>query len=165
MWQTEIPIILRYMINDLSDTPTYTDNRLSTLFLVSAQMTQSEIGFSTTYSIDIPGTGLSPDPTEPDSRNDAFINLTCLKAACILGRGEAKIAAGQAIEIKDGSSSISLKGVGSSKLLVSNNYCKDYEDAKFDYLVTGGNLDGNVPGEFIVGPFKIYAYQNERCHY
>lgn len=160
MWTIEIPIILRYMINDLSDPPTYTDGRLETLFLVSAQLVQSDIGFSTTYTINIPNTGISPDPTETASRDDTFINLTCLKAACVLGRGEAKVAAGQAIDIRDGQSSISLKGIGTSKLAISNNYCKDFEDAKFEYMMTGGNYGGVVPGEFIVGPFKVYAHES-----
>ena len=45
MWYDNIVLLLRFMINDTSDTPKYIDSKLAQLFLVAAQFVQSEVNF------------------------------------------------------------------------------------------------------------------------
>lgn len=42
-WQLEIPIIVRSWINDLSDSPTYSDERIQQLILVAGQYVSLEV--------------------------------------------------------------------------------------------------------------------------
>ena len=49
-WQIEIPIIVRTLINDLSDQPMYSDERLVQLATIAAQYVKSEINLSHNYN-------------------------------------------------------------------------------------------------------------------
>jgi hypothetical protein len=149
-WQEEFPIIIRYMINDISAPQTYTDDGLRELALISALRTNAEISFPNMYTVDIVGSGLSPDPTAAP-RDDNFISLVSLKAAYTLAFAEAKTSAGQGIAIKDGSSSIDLKGVAQYKFSLAQDLKSQYDDAKLAYQ--GGN---HIIGSAILSPFRIY---------
>lgn len=153
MWQTEMTTMLRYHINDLEGT-TYSDSRLQTALVVSAKYVNPL--FENYYTIEIASTGISPEPSQ------AFMNLTVLKTACLLSTGEAKISAGQGIAIKDGSSSLDLKGVSSSKSDMMKSYCQMYEDAKNEYL-SGGDGTNGPPGAAILTPISR-GYYGQRCN-
>lgn len=103
-WQNEIVRIVRFLINDI-DASTYTDDRLEETILVAAQLMLVNVDFSTDYTIDVDELILSPDPTIGTKDND-FIALVSLKAACIVLGSECKTAAAQGWRIKDASSSI-----------------------------------------------------------
>lgn len=151
---TECVTIIRWLINDLSSAPTYTDQRLEELLLVAAQYVNQEIDFAQSYVVDADELTLTPDPTLRSSRDEPFINLTCLKAACILDVAETRTATGQSIAIKDGSSSIDLRGNAASKLaLLKAGWCAQYQMAKEEFL------EGNRQsvGAIILTPFKIYS--------
>lgn len=155
MWRDEATTMLRYIINDLNS-ETYNDSRLQTSIVIAAKYVNDEI-FSGQYNISIVGSGsISPDP----SSDESFINLTVLKSACLISMGEAKIAAGQGIAIKDGSSSLDLKGVAGSKKTIMDSYCKAYNDAKLQYQMSGGS--NGVPGQAIFGPIKYWMNYERR---
>jgi len=149
-WQVEFPLIIRYMINDIDTPQTYADARLQELALISALRTNAEISFPHNYVVDIVGSGLSPDPTL-DPRDDNFISLVTLNAAYTLAYSEAKMSAGQGIAIKDGSSSIDLKGVAQYKFSIAQDLKQQYDDAKLAYQA--GN---HIVGSAILSPFRIY---------
>lgn len=154
-WQSEMVRMLRHIINDLDET-SYTDDRLRELILVSSQIIQGEIDFSQTYTIDVDAFTLTPDPTE-NTKDIAFISLVVLKSACILLNAEAKTAAGQAIAIRDGSSSISLAGAYQGKKEVAKTICEQYRQALWDYKA------GSSPaGRIIVGPYNFES--NEQAN-
>ena len=135
-WKTEMVRIVRYLINDLSSTPTYDDARLQEAILVNAQLTQQDIDFPQDYTIDVDELVLSPDPTDRTNgtRDDAFINLVCLKTACMVDQSELRTAAGQSIAIKDGDSSIDLRGNLQGRAeVIKMGMCAAYEKAKVDY--------------------------------
>ena len=73
--------MLRVVIFDLETTPTYSDSRLEEMLIASAHLVTQDIDFSTSYSIDILGQSITPDPT--DSTDKEFVNFVVLKAACL----------------------------------------------------------------------------------
>ena len=60
-WQLELPIIVRTWINDLSDTPTYEDDRLQQVLVVSAQYVNREINFTNDYEVNLTNYGCLND--------------------------------------------------------------------------------------------------------
>ena len=148
-WQTELTLIVRHIINDLGDTPTYDDSRLQELILVAAQFLIQELDFSKSYTVDVDQLKLTPDPTD-DPKDNPFINLTCYKAACILAHNEYRLAAKQAIRIKDGSSSIDFGGVLLGSRDFARDICQIYNEMKFDYE------SGQSPaGRAVFGPYRF----------
>lgn len=132
MWQVEMVLRLRHMINDLADTPRYSQNRLEELILVSALDVIVDVQFPTTYLSDLDAHVLTPDPTEVP-RDDIFIALVCLKSACVLAGSEFNVAGGQAISLRDGDSAIDLKGILQGRKAVAENACKYYQEARWRY--------------------------------
>ena len=106
MWEVECTEILRVLISDLSDSPTYTDERIERVLMAAALQLINEVSFPTTYTIDILELTISPDPSAATTRDNAFINLLCLKAAVILLNSEARIYSMNSLKITDGPSSI-----------------------------------------------------------
>jgi hypothetical protein len=78
-WNTEIPIIVRVLINDMSDSPTYSDERLQQVIAVSAKYVQFDVVLDNSYRVDVINPTISPDPT--DLKDEIFISLVSLKAA------------------------------------------------------------------------------------
>ena len=131
----------------------YSDDRLKELLLSSAQLMQGEITFSQVYTINILGGVLSPDPTL-GIRDDAFINLVMLKAACIIDNCEARYASKRAVYMRDGSNYVDMRGQSQSALaLWKKGWCQNYSDARFEFMA--GNTASAGMG--IIGPFRIAA--------
>lgn len=158
MWDSEMVNILRHMIGDLEEPYTYSDDRLEKTILMSAQFVSNDIVWSTTYTVDMDEMILSPDPTDRDAgtRDNNFMNLVLLKAACFIETSEARTAAGQAITIRDQGSMIGLGGSGgvaeSRYKLWEKNFCKQYQDTKNSYAQTGSAI-----GIAVSGPLPNYA--------
>jgi hypothetical protein len=151
MWQTEMIVILRHMINDIVTPYKFTDQRLEELILVAAQFAQDDITFKQSYALNFDELSLTPDPTASATRDDSFINLTLLKAACMVDGSNLRMAAGQAIDIKDGSSSISLRGALAGRLAVyKEGWCKDYTQSKFEF--EAGNV--GAAGAIVLSPYR-----------
>lgn len=151
MWQTDMVTILRAMIDDM-DAKRYSDVTLVKLLVVAAFQVLTEFDFD--YTVDISAQSISPDPTLPGSRSDSFTNFVCMKAACVIDRGAAIVAAGRAIAVRDGGSSVDLRGVFQGKLeILKNGWCAVYENTKFEYAL---NRAGEA-GAIIMTPFRLYA--------
>lgn len=149
-WQGEMSTIVRHLINDLdSSAYKYSDRRIESSLLVSSQLVTLQIDFNNTYTIDIEQCSLSPDPTDAETKDNAFINLACLKTACIIVGSEVRSEAGNAISIKDGPSSIDLRGVASTLLALYSDLCEKYDKLVLDYRA--GN---SVAGQAILGPYS-----------
>jgi hypothetical protein len=148
-WQTEISTIVRHIINDTdSANYKYSDSRLETTILVASQLVSMELDFKNSYIIDISNGILSPDPTNLSIKDGAFINLVSMKTACIIIGSEIKIEAGNAIAVKDGPSSIDLRGVSSTLSMLYNDICSKYQAMVDDYKFTGET------GQAILGPYS-----------
>lgn len=154
-WQDDMTELLRVMVNDMEDTPTYTDDRLERVLAVAAFQVLQELRFSFPYVVSLANTTIMPDPTDPASKDESFVNLVALKAACIIDQGSAVVAAQRAIAVKDGGSSVDLRGVFAGKFaLLEKGYCAIYKDSKKEYQA--GQV--RIAGAAVMGPFRLYAY-------
>ena len=109
---------------------------------------QTEVSFTTTYTVSIAGPTISPDPVS--LVDNGFINLVVLKAACILVTSEYRTASAKGLSVKDGPSSIDGRQVATSKGALAGDMCKKYEDAKKAY-----QAGDRSAGQAIVGPYNI----------
>lgn len=164
-WESELVRIVRYLIDDIADVPTFSDARLEETILVAAQYVVQDIDLDTTYTIDVDQLLLSPDPTTASPKDDVFINLTCLKAGCIIDRSIFRSKANNAgILIKDGQSTLDTRGIADQfKVLLDKGLCAEYEKAKVDYQLGSQN-----PGRSILspasGPNLYNTYYNNSPH-
>lgn len=151
-WSDEMVPVVRVLINDLGSPTTYTDSRLEEVIVVAAQLLLKEIDWDKTYVISISASSITPDPTS-DARDDAFINLVCLKAASFIYDSEAKTASVMGIRITDGPSTIDISGRLSSSLALSEKFREDFRRAKIEYLA--GN---SRAGHAILTPYTNRIY-------
>lgn len=136
-WSEEIVTLIRTLIFDLDSTSyRYTDSRLRQVAIVAAHMLISDVSFSVNYSVNIANQSITPDPAAEATRNDNFINLTAIKAACIIAMGEARDAVSNGVTIQDSinkfSSTDKIKGMLE---LAKSGYCSQYENSKYDFSV------------------------------
>tara|TARA_R110000824_G_scaffold16317_5_gene67804 strand:+ start:368 stop:907 length:540 start_codon:yes stop_codon:yes gene_type:complete len=152
-WKPEMTTLLRYVIND-TDTTTreFTDERLHSLIVTSAQLTRGVVDFPREYTVDVANSGISPDPTTGD-RDNGFINLIILKAACLLATGEFRSASNKGIVIRDGPSSVDARGLVSAKKQMMESTCQKYEEAELEFRLGNSNA-----GEAIIGPHRNAFY-------
>jgi hypothetical protein len=142
--------ILRYIINDVDSSKyTYSDHRIETTLLVASQLVTLEVDLLNDYTINVETCTLTPDPTETGTRDDGFINLVCLKAACVMVGSEIRSEASNSISIKDGPSSIDLRGVTSTLAVLYKDLSEKYERTLLNYKT--GN---SVGGQAILGPYS-----------
>lgn len=148
-WQDEMVLMVRYLINDVDSPYTNTDAKLEKLITVAAQQTLNDIEFKQTYTVDISTPDITPDPTDGDKDN-AFINLVSLKAACLYDNWSFRSKLGVAgISVRSGADSVSTNGqLSGYQWILQNGPCKAFEQAKWEF--EAGNL---TPGRAILGPF------------
>lgn len=149
-WQNVMTCLLRTLIGDDGEEKEYVTSRLEQIIVNSAHFVVTELDFTTTYTIDVSGCDISPDPTSVDD-SLWFINLVVLKAACVIAASEYKVKAGNAISVKDGPSSIDARGSAAEFKERYHKFCEDYESAKLQYM----------SGESIVGTAVMTPYTNE----
>jgi hypothetical protein len=120
-WKVDMVLMFRSLIGDLDETK-YTDERLKQVLVVGAYNVVNDADFSNSYAVSVSSVSISPDPiTEKDTD---FSVLTLYKSACILVGSEAKTESSNAIAIKDGPSSIDLRGVSRSLSAMYMDFCK-----------------------------------------
>ena len=146
-WNTDLVLMLRVLISDITEPQTYTDTYLERVLVTAGIMTDADIPFGTAYVYDISLLTITPDPV---TLNDsAFMSLVPLKAACILTVGEFKSALGQGIKVRDGDSaidtSVSFKGY---RDILELGPCKAYEKLRWALLASGG------AGKAVLGPYR-----------
>jgi hypothetical protein len=164
-WDDEMVAIVRGLIQDYidpdtGDPPTYTDDRLSTIILIAGQNVQSRVATANKYKINVADVTMTPDPTNTATRDESFINLASLKAACILVNAEVRQFTAQGISVRDGSSAVSLSRSPASLALMQKTYCSEFENAL--YLFQIGGVQGGAVGEAIVGPVKAWYFGGGR---
>ena len=149
-WQGQMSTIVRYLIDDTDSAKyKYSDKRLETTLLVAAQFITLSTDLNNEYTINVEQCALSPDPTDTDTKDNAFINLTCMKAACIMVGSEVRSESSNAISIKDGPSAIDLRGVASTLIVLYQDLCKKYDQMELDYRAGHSTV-----GQAILGPYS-----------
>ncbi|NDG33424.1 hypothetical protein EB118_25640 [bacterium] len=127
-WQLEIPIIVRTLVNDLSETPIYSDDRILQCIVVGAKYVQFDVNLDYTYTIDVVNPDITPDPTE---HNDSiFISLVSLKAACIIDQSTLRTkAALEGIRAALGPANLSVAGsLAGIKMILDTGPCATYDE-------------------------------------
>jgi len=158
-WQTEISTITRVWINDLSDTPTYSDARLIQLILVAAKYVKVEVNLEYDYSIDLDNLSITPDPTSLNDEN--FVAFVALKSACLLDHSTFRTkAANEGIKAALGPASLSVAGnLAGYQTILNQGPCSLYEQLKLDYEI------GNVSlFKAVLGPFSGNDFDPEFQH-
>lgn len=149
-WQGQLSVMVRHIIGDVDPMNyKYSQKRLETSILVSAQLVTFDVDLRNSYTINVEQCHLSPDPTDDETKDNAFINLTVLKTGCIIIGSEIKTESGNAIAIKDGPSSIDLRGVSSTLQVLYKDIC-----AKYDKLLLDYKAGGTLAGQAILGPYS-----------
>lgn len=128
VWLEESTEVLRVLINDMSDAPTYNDNTLEQMILAGAKYVVQEIRLETSYTVNFLGGSITPDP----SNDNTFLNFIILKAACLNQHwkfNESAIANG--IKAKLGPAELSID-IAPSILITLLTYgpCKTYEELR-----------------------------------
>jgi hypothetical protein len=152
-WEIELVEMLRIFINDLSDTPTYSNDRLRRVLVTAAHIVAKDgMNFSYDFAVDISKQSISPDPVADATKDSNFINLVAAKAACMITSGEMRDAIKQGVSVRDGSFSVDLKGKASGYLeMAKTDWCALYTQMKEQYQM---GLVGDI-GAAITGPFRI----------
>ena len=123
-WQGQMSTIVRHLVNDLdSSSYKFSDRRIETSILVASQLMVMNVDFNNIYTINVESCTLSPDPTDSDTKDDPFVTLSCLRAACIIIGSEIRSESGNAISIKDGPSAIDLRGVTATLTVLYKDLC------------------------------------------
>lgn len=149
-WQNEMSIILRHLVNDLdSSSYTFSDDRIEETILVAAQLVLHEMDFENTYTVDVDSSSLSPDPTAASNKDDAFISLVCLKSSYILLGSEIRTHSLNSISLRDGPSSLDLRGIVQGLNILFTDIVKRYDEAKIQY-----QLGGSIAGQAVLSPYS-----------
>lgn len=151
MWQTELIELVRGLIFDLGDSPDFTDEQLTRVIMVSASLVSKSANFTNNFKVDISEQTISPDPSASDTKDVDFLNLTALRAACMLDIGKARIESANSISIKDDKNSVNMSNLGNNYLrILELGYCKIYEQSVREYKFDGGSFTA----EGILSPFR-----------
>lgn len=136
-WVDPLLVMVRVLINDMSDTPTYSDERLTTLLVVAAQLAVGELDLNNTYEIDVAEETILPDPVE--IKDVEFINFLALKAACLVDQSTFRSKALlEGIKAVAGPASLIVQGnLSGFRALLEMGPCKAYEDLRFSGTKAG----------------------------
>lgn len=162
IWKEEAVVILRNILQDVNEEK-YKTCDLEQLLLVSAFMLLQEADFEQDFVVSIKKKTISPDPSAEATKDESFINLMCLKAACNLNQGKALNEASNAFSGKDGFSSFDFRGVADSliKLLLKGGWCAIYEKQLENYILG----KDSVAGMAVMGPFRTKVMYQSRINY
>ncbi len=147
-WQTEMTPIVRALIDDM-DSATYTDSRLQDYIVVAAKLVTAQITFDNSYTVDVVAESISPDPDTLD--DNFFINLVCLRTACMIVTGEYKTQAGKGISFKDAQTSIDTRAAVDGKKALMTQICNLYEQERLQYM-NGVRVAGRLVANAISHP-------------
>lgn len=154
-WQSEIVTIVRVWINDLGDSPTYSDSRIQQVIAVAAQNVIREISFTQAYTVDVVNETISPDPTLTASRDDDFVAFAAIKSACILDQSTFRTkAVNEGIRTSLSPASIDVRGnLRGYQTLLEIGPCAMYEKLRTEFEIGNPNVCQAVLSPFIGNDF------------
>lgn len=163
-WNIEIPIIVRTLINDLSETPTYSDERLLQVITVAAKYVQFDVSLEHAYNIDVANPNIDPDPTVDN--DSIFISLVSLKAACIIDQSVLRTkAAMEGIRAALGPAQLSVGGsLAGLKMIIEEGPCAAYDELVSHWDVRDATAIRAVLSPFVGNKFDPNAirYSSDR---
>lgn len=158
-WSTEGVAALRAMTGDAESPYEFSDSRLTQLVCLSLWQVYQQVRdrLPRAYQIDVVNLDVTPDPagtslSDPD-RDEAFLHLAFLKAACTLQKGAARQAAGGAFALRDRDLSVDTraKSAGLLALLKEGvSFCSEYEGALRLYQTA----ESGSAAAAVLGPYR-----------
>lgn len=163
-WKKQIPIIIRTLINDLSENPTYSDERILQVIVVAAKYVEFDVVLDRSYDINILSPNITPDPT---IENDAiFISLLSLKAACIIDQSNFRTkAAMEGIRASLGPAQLAIGGsLAGWKDILEHGPCKLYAELTDHWDISNANACRAILGPFVGNNFDPFMlpYNEDR---
>lgn len=155
-WKSEISIIVRTLINDLTDTPVYSDDRIEQIVVVAARYSIQEINFINKYTIGIDNISIKPDPTTTISTEDTvFIGFVALKAACLCDQSTFRTKAiNEGIRTSLGSANLQVAGnLAGYKIILDEGPCAMYQQLKMEYNIGNATAVASVLSPFVGNKF------------
>ncbi len=165
-WYNEIPIMVRTLINDLSDCPTYSDERLLQVITVAAKYVQFDIDLDVAYTVDVLAPNIIPDPT--DQNDSVFITFVSLKTACIIDQSMLRTkAAMEGIKAALGPAQLSVAGsLAGVKMLLDQGPCATYDELTSHWNVQEATAIRAILSPFVGNRFDpsiLNTYHNPRA--
>lgn len=162
-WKTEMTIMLRVLIDDLGEDD-FCDDRLHHLLVVAGSYVEQDLELTTDYTINIVTPDFDPDPTTSTPRDDDFVNLTVLKAACLIDKGSLRAAAAiNGLEARCGPAQLKvLRRMDGFATLIEHGYCKAYEEAMLQYRFGNANIIRGIMSPFINEDFVPHLSTDPR---
>lgn len=158
---TELLVMLRFTIGDVSTDQSYTDSRLTQTLCVAAKYVQRDLGVST-YSIDVAGGNILPIATL--ELDETFKALLVLRAGCFIdqsalrtGAATAGIRAALGPLSLDTSSATNVQGLLD---VLKNGPCTAYTEALRQYMVGNLNIISAVLSPFTHNQFDPSQHYN-----
>lgn len=166
-WEIEIPIIIRVLINDLGSPPTYSDSRIQQLSVVAAQYVLMEVNLDREYIANVVTTDISPDPSDPATRDTDFIGFIAMKAACLLDQSTFRTkAAGEGLRAALGPASLSVTGtLAGYKDILNMGPCKLYEQLVLDHNIGNATAVRAILSPFVGNTFDPQNLNNPSYYY
>lgn len=154
-WQVEVPIIIRNLINDLDSPPVYSDARIIQLITVAGNYVIGEVNLDVAYNIDVVAQTISPDPSDPSTRDTDFVGFLALKASCILDQSTFRTkAAMEGIRTALGSANLSIAGnIAGYKTILDQGPCALYEQLALDHNIGNATAVRAVLSPFVGNNF------------
>lgn len=155
MWEVEVPIIVRTLINDMGAIPTYSDERINQAAVVAGQYVQQEVNLSKTYTIDILEIRITPDPSVTATRDNDFISFLCLRTACLLDQSTFRTkAALEGIKTALGPANLSVGGnLAGYKTILDQGPCALYDKLMLEYNIGNASAIQAVLSPFVGNTF------------
>lgn len=163
-WQNELTIMVRTLINDLTEPYQFTDDRIEQVLTVAGKYVQFDVNLDNLYTIDVVNKNISPDPT---TNNDSiFISLACLKAACIIDQSIYRTkAALEGIRAALGPAQLSVVGQSSAwKTMLDQGPCAAYDELTSHWDVKEATAIAAILSPFAGNKFDP-EFQNIRTTY
>ena len=166
-WQLELPILIRSLINDLSDNPTYSDERIIQLSLVAAQYTIIDIEFNNNYTVDVISQVITPDPTMLQDKDVDFIGFVALKSACLFDHSSLRTRAQlEGISTTLGPAKLDVSpGLSGYKLILEHGPCKMYEQLKTQYVIGDASRVRAILSPFVGNNFDPQMLNADQSGY
>lgn len=160
-WQTEIPIIVRTLINDWEDQPVYSDERLLQVISVAAKYVQFDIVLDNTYTVDVSNPTITPDPTE--NQDEIFIALVSLKAACIIDQSTYRTkAAMEGIRAALGPAQLWVAGQSTAwRAILETGPCATYDELTSHWDVQNATAIRGILSPFVGNNFDPRGMNTE----
>lgn len=163
-WNIEIPIIVRTLINDMGPEYQYADDRIIQVITVAAKYVQFDVTLQHLYNVDVSTLSITPDPT--DDRDEIFISLVSLKAACIIDQSSLRTRAVlEGVRASLGPASLS---VGNSldgwKTIIEKGACAMYDELTSHWDVKDASAIAAILSPFAGNKFDP-EFQNMRTTY